>query len=189
MGDPQQPLVILDRDGVINEDSDDFIKSPEEFIPVPRSMDAIGALCRAGFRVAVATNQSGVARGLYSAETLERIHDKLRREVAAAGGSIAGIFHCPHGPNDGCECRKPNPGLLHQIAEALACDLDGVPFVGDSARDLEAARIVGARPILVRTGYGRRTERELPDDSTVPVFDDLHDAVQAIIAAREDDAP
>ena len=185
----RQPLVILDRDGVINEDSDDYIKSPDEFIPLPGSIDAIADLCRAGFRIAIATNQSGIARGLYSPATLELIHDKLRREVEAAGGTLPAIFHCPHGPDDGCDCRKPRPGLLHQIAARFDRDLEGVPFVGDSARDLEAAAAVGAQPMLVRTGYGRNTERGLAEKSAIPVFDDLRDAARSIISAARETTP
>jgi len=184
MREGQQPLVILDRDGVINADSDEFIKSPDEFVPLPGSIEAIAQLCRAGFRVVIASNQSGVGRGLFSLDTLELIHAKLRAEVAAAGGVIAGIFFCPHEPDANCDCRKPKPGLLRQIAAAFDCDLRGVPVVGDSARDLEAATAVDARPVLVRTGNGRTTERRLAGDSRnreIAVYDDLRAAARAII--------
>lgn len=153
--------VILDRDGVINEDSDHFIKSPDEWRPLPGSIDAIARLCRAGFRVAVATNQSGVGRGLIAPEAVTAIHRELERLVLAAGGRIAGIFFCPHIPEDGCDCRKPRPGLLRGIAARFAFDLTGVPAIGDSLRDLEAALAAGCQPILVRTGNGRATERAL----------------------------
>jgi D-glycero-D-manno-heptose 1,7-bisphosphate phosphatase len=180
---PQRPLVILDRDGVINQDSTEFIKSPEEFIPLPGSLNAIAALCAAGFEVVVASNQSGVGRGLFSLDTLERIHSKLRDEVEATGGVISGIYYCPHLPDDGCECRKPKPGLLKQISKVYETSLDGVPVIGDSMRDLEAAIAVGAEPVLVRTGNGRRTELELAPDCGIPVYDDLAAAAAAIVAA------
>jgi D-glycero-D-manno-heptose 1,7-bisphosphate phosphatase len=187
MGDDTQPLlVILDRDGVINRDSDEFIKSPDEFVPLAGSIEAIADLCRAGFRVVVASNQSGVGRGLLSVDTLERIHAKLRKAVAAAGGELAGIYYCPHAPNERCACRKPRPGLLLRIAAEFDVDLRGVPAVGDSARDLEAAAAVGAWPILVRTGNGRATERKLPGKLDVAVCDDLRAAADTIIAANRE---
>jgi D-glycero-D-manno-heptose 1,7-bisphosphate phosphatase len=147
-------LIILDRDGVINEESDDYVKSPEEWVPIPGSLHAIARLSKAGYRVVVATNQSGVARGLFDMSTLQRIHDKMRRAAVAAGGRIEGVYFCPHGPDDGCECRKPKAGLLRDIAARFQTDLTGVPAVGDSLRDVQAAQAVGARPILVRTGKG-----------------------------------
>ena len=181
MREGQQPLVILDRDGVINADSDEFIKSPDEFIPLPGSIEAIGKLSRSGFRVVIASNQSGVGRGLLSLDTLERIHAKLRAEVEAAGGAVAGIFFCPHVPDANCDCRKPKPGLLQQIAAAFDCDLQDVPVIGDSARDLEAAIAIGARPVLVRTGNGRTTEKKLAENQKIAVYDDLRAAALAII--------
>ncbi|MFP4683423.1 MAG: D-glycero-beta-D-manno-heptose 1,7-bisphosphate 7-phosphatase [Ectothiorhodospira sp.] len=175
-------LVILDRDGVINRDSPDYIKSPQEWIPLPGSLEAIARLTRAGWRVAVATNQSGLARGLFDAATLEAIHDRMRRAVEAAGGRIDCIHHCPHGPDDGCDCRKPRPGLLHRIADDLGVSLAGVPAVGDSARDLEAARAAGCRPLLVRTGNGARTLARggLPPETQV--FPDLAAVVEHLLA-------
>jgi D-glycero-D-manno-heptose 1,7-bisphosphate phosphatase len=169
MHEPRPSLVILDRDGVVNEDSPDFIKSPEEWNPIPGSLDAIARLSQAGFSVAIATNQSGLARGLIDASTLEAIHSMMTVEVAAAGGRLAGIFVCPHGPDDQCECRKPRPGLYRQIGEAFSCELVAVPVIGDSLRDLEAAVAVGARPMLVRTGKGERTLAAggLPDSTEV----------------------
>ncbi|MFP4245242.1 MAG: D-glycero-beta-D-manno-heptose 1,7-bisphosphate 7-phosphatase [Ectothiorhodospira sp.] len=175
-------LVILDRDGVINRDSPDYIKSPQEWIPLPGSLEAIARLTRAGWRVAVATNQSGLARGLFDAATLEAIHDRMRRAVEAAGGRIDCIHHCPHGPDDGCDCRKPRPGLLHRIADDLGVSLAGVPAVGDSARDLEAARAAGCRPLLVRTGNGERTlaRGALPPETQV--FPGLAAVVEHLLA-------
>jgi len=188
MDQAHAPLVILDRDGVINRDSRDFIKSADEFEPLPGSIDAIADLCRAGYRVVIASNQSGIGRGLFTTETLGRIHGKLRESVEAAGGALSGIFFCPHKPDAGCECRKPGTGLMEQIAAAFERDLGGVPAIGDSMRDLEAAAAAGARPILVRTGNGRATERDLPPVSDIPVYDDLRAAADAILAADKDPA-
>jgi len=171
---PVNRLIILDRDGVINEDSAEYVKDAEEWLPIAGSIEAIGALTRAGYRIAVATNQSGLARGFYDEDALQRMHDKLRALSSAAGGSIDFIAVCPHGPNDGCDCRKPAPGLLTQIADYWQEDLSGVPFIGDTLRDLEAAAAAGAKPVLVRTGNGADTERALPERfHNIDVFDDL----------------
>ena len=167
-------LVILDRDGVINQDSANYIKDADEWLPLDGSIEAIATLTRAGYRIAVATNQSGLARGLYNEAALQRMHDKLRDMVNAAGGNIDIVAVCPHGPNDGCDCRKPAPGLLIQIADYWQQDLVGVPFIGDTLRDLEAAAAAGAEPVLVRTGNGAQTERALPERfHNIAVFDDL----------------
>ena len=174
-------LVILDRDGVINQDSDDYVKSPEEWIPLPGSLEAIAQLTRAGFSVVVASNQSGVGRGLFDLATLERIHEKMRSAVAQKGGRIAVIYYGPHHPDDHCACRKPKPGLLRQIGTQFGTDLDGVPFIGDSLRDIQAARAVGARPILVRTGYGEQTLARLERPLTVEVYPDLATAATHLI--------
>lgn len=173
-------IVILDRDGVINEDSDEYIKSAEEWIPVPGSLEAIAQLNRAGWRVVVATNQSGVARGLFDIETLMRIHDKMHRLVEEAGGAIEAVFFCAHGPDNGCNCRKPRPGLLQEIAARLRIDLQDVPVVGDSLRDIEAAQAVGARPILVRTGKGVRTLAKLDPNAGVAVYKDLKEVADTL---------
>jgi D-glycero-D-manno-heptose 1,7-bisphosphate phosphatase len=174
-------LIVLDRDGVINEDSDDYIKSPEEFIPIPGSLEAIARLTQAGWRVVVATNQSGVARGYYDLATLQRIHDKLHRLLAPLGGQIEAIFYCPHGPDDQCACRKPKPGLLRDIETRLQVSLQGVPAIGDSLRDLEAAQAVGAAPILVRTGKGERTLAKGKGLDGIPVYADLGAAVEVLL--------
>jgi len=174
-------LVILDRDGVINEDSDEYIKSEDEFVPLPGSLAAIARLNRAGYTVAVASNQSGVGRGLFDLATLESMHAKLARLLAAEGGEVDHIFYCPHTPEDACECRKPQPGLMRQIAEYYAVPLTGVPVIGDSLRDLEAARAVGARPILVRTGKGERTLAAGRGLEGVPVYADLAAAVDELV--------
>ncbi|MDH3364178.1 MAG: D-glycero-beta-D-manno-heptose 1,7-bisphosphate 7-phosphatase [Gammaproteobacteria bacterium] len=175
-------LVILDRDGVINRDSSDFVKSAAEWMPLEGSIGAISALSRAGFTVAVASNQSGLARGLLDRNALRAMHRKLRKLVSATGGHIDRIVICPHGPGDGCDCRKPEPGLLYRLARYYRSDLAGVPVIGDSLRDLQAAARAGARPILVRTGNGRATERALRGElAATEVFDDLAAAAWALI--------
>ena len=166
-------LVVLDRDGVINQDSDDFIKSAEEWIPIPGSLEAIARLNQAGWRVVVTTNQSGLARGLFDLDDLNRMHARMHQQLAAQGGVIDAVLFCPHGPDDGCRCRKPLPGMLETLAERLGHSLEGVPVVGDSLRDLEAAQAVGARPCLVRTGKGERTLAAGEGLSGVDLFEDL----------------
>jgi len=165
-------IVVLDRDGVINVDSANYIKSAEEWQPLPGSIDAIAMVCKKGYQVYVATNQAGLARGLFSPLDLQQMHQKLESLVETAGGKIAGIFFCPHHPDDGCRCRKPNPGLLEQIAESANVSLTNRPFVGDSLKDIQAAVAIGAKPVLVRTGNGRNTEAKL-DGLDVDVYDDL----------------
>ena len=172
-------LVILDRDGVINQESEAYIKSPEEWHPLPGSLEAIARLHRNGYTVVVASNQSGVARHLFSLDTLAAIHGRMKREVEAAGGKIDSIFFCPHGPKEGCDCRKPKPGLLRQIAERYGVRLEGIPMIGDSERDLQAARAVGGRPILVMTGNGLKTLDE--DHNVEEVYDDLSAAAAHLI--------
>ena len=175
-------LVVLDRDGVINHDSDEYIKTTEEWRPLPGSMEAIASLSDAGYTVAVASNQSGLARGYFDQPALDAMHHKMLGLVDAAGGCINKIVICPHGPDDGCDCRKPKPGLLEQLAEHFETTLAGVPVVGDALRDLEAAAAVGARPVLVRTGKGGRTEASLPERfANVAVYDDLAQAVDALL--------
>ena len=175
-------LVVLDRDGVINRDSPDFIRTPAEWLPLPGSLEAIAKLAQAGFTVVVASNQSGVGRGLFSPATLDAIHERMTKAVEGAGGRLDGIWFCPHHPDDGCDCRKPRPGLLRQIEEHFGTSLQGRPVIGDSLRDLEAAWQVGARAILVRTGNGRTTESRLAPDAAVEVFDDLATAAARLIS-------
>lgn len=177
-------LVILDRDGVINQDSEAYVKSPEEWIPIPGSLQAIADLTRAGYVVVVASNQAGVGRGLFDLAALERIHAKMQDAVARQGGRIAGIFYCPHHPDAHCDCRKPKPGLLKQISAHFGAGLTNVPFIGDSMRDIEAALAVGARPILVRTGYGAQTiaESELP--RSIETYPDLAAAARQLIGEQ-----
>ncbi|MNJ27738.1 D-glycero-beta-D-manno-heptose-1,7-bisphosphate 7-phosphatase [compost metagenome] len=157
---------------MINQDSDAYIKSLEEWIPIPGSIEAIAQLSKAGWTVAVATNQSGIARGYYDLATLEAMHTRLRALVAEQGGEVGLIVHCPHGPDDGCDCRKPKPGMLRTIAAHYQLDLAGVWFVGDSKGDLEAALTVDAQPILVKTGKGEKTlSKGIPENTLI--FDDL----------------
>lgn len=187
MATASERLVILDRDGVINEDSDDYIKSVEEWAPLPGSLAAIARLSNAGYRIAIASNQSGLARGLFSLADLLAIHRRLHEAVAAEGGRIEMIAFCPHGPDDGCDCRKPAPGLLTAIATRLGVDLAGVPFVGDSLSDIRAARAVGASPWLVRTGKGERTLQDLADQrqaQDLPVFSNLGAVADALLHPR-----
>jgi len=178
-------LIILDRDGVINEDSDDYIKSVDEWRPIPGSIEAIARLTMHDYRVVVATNQSGVARGLFDLDTLHAMHDKMHKLVNEAGGHIDAVFFCPHHPDEKCDCRKPKPGMLLAIGERLRTELHDVPVIGDSLRDLQAAEAVGAQPILVRTGKGERTLEQLGGRPTMPVYRDLADAVDAIILENE----
>jgi D-glycero-D-manno-heptose 1,7-bisphosphate phosphatase len=150
-------LVILDRDGVINLDSDQYIKSQEEWKPIAGSLEAIARFTQAGFRVVIATNQSGLGRGLFDMATLNAMHDKMHKAVNQLGGRIDAVFFCPHAQDAGCACRKPRPGMLLEIGERFNVSLAGVPAIGDSLRDLEAASAAGARPVLVLTGKGEKT--------------------------------
>ena len=174
-------LIILDRDGVINYDSDNYIKSVEEFIPLPGSLEAIALLNKSGYTVAVATNQSGIARGYYDVDTLNAMHQKLANELKRVGGRVDYIAFCPHGPDDNCNCRKPLTGLLEEIATHFNTEFTGVPVVGDSLRDLQSAQAVGASPILVKTGKGERTIAKGQGIANIPVFADLAAAVNNLI--------
>jgi D-glycero-D-manno-heptose 1,7-bisphosphate phosphatase len=178
-------LVILDRDGVINYDSDQFIKSPQEWNPIPGSLEAIASLTQAGFRVVVASNQSGVGRGLFDMATLNAIHAKMHKLVAQAGGRIDAVFFCPHAADSSCACRKPNPGLFQEIGQRLHVDLRGVPAIGDALRDAQAALAVGAKPMLVKTGKGLRTIEGGGLPENVPVFEDLREAANVIISETD----
>jgi len=174
-------LIILDRDGVINFDSASYIKSPDEWKPIPGSLEAIARLNQDGYHVVVATNQSGVGRGLFEMATLNAIHDKMHRAVGQAGGRIDAVFFCPHANEAGCNCRKPKPGLFKEIASRFNVKLQGVPSIGDSLRDLEASVAVGAQPILVLTGKGEHTRKEgtLPPETRV--YADLAEAAKALL--------
>jgi D-glycero-D-manno-heptose 1,7-bisphosphate phosphatase len=170
-------FIILDRDGVINFDSDFYIKSPAEWEPIPGSLAAIAQLNRAGFQVIVASNQSGIARGLYDVDMLHKIHEKFFHLLNDVGGKVTEIFFCPHHPDEGCLCRKPNPGMLQKIAEKYSLHLADIYFIGDSIADMRAAEQAGCKPILVLTGNGKKTIEKFPE---VPHFENLADAVQVI---------
>ncbi len=173
--------VILDRDGTINVDSEDFIKSPEEWLPLSGSLEAIAEFTRHGYRVIVITNQSGIARGLFDLATLEAMHDKMRQMSLAAGGRIEAVYFCPHGPDEHCACRKPKPGLFEAFAKDRQVDLKNIYAIGDSFRDIEACLAAGARPILVKTGKGGKTLQNHPQ-LTIPVFENLYDAARYIVS-------
>lgn len=177
-------LVILDRDGVINYDSPQFIKTPAEWKPIPGSLEAITLLNQSGFRVALATNQSGIERGLFDMATLNAIHDKMHRALAQLGGRIDALFYCPHSADSNCECRKPKCGMLEEIGRRFGMDLEGIPNIGDSLRDLQAGAKMGMQNILVRTGKGETTlaTGDLPGDTWVCT--DLAEAAQRIIAEQ-----
>jgi D-glycero-D-manno-heptose 1,7-bisphosphate phosphatase len=174
-------LVILDRDGVINHDRHEaYIKSPDEWKPIAGSLQAIGKLTQSGFHVVVATNQAGVGRGLFEMATLNAIHDKMHRAVGLAGGRIDAVFFCPHAQEANCNCRKPKPGLLEEIGRRFNTSLKGVPCIGDALRDLEAATAVGAQPILVLTGKGKKTQLE-PMPAGTLVYANLAEAVKSLV--------
>jgi D-glycero-D-manno-heptose 1,7-bisphosphate phosphatase len=177
-------MVILDRDGVINQDADDYIKSADEWIPIPGSLEAISRLKKAGYLVTVASNQSGIARGLFSEDDLQKIHQKMEQQLAMRGTKFDGIFYCPHGPSDNCICRKPKPGLLLQIAKAFDINLSETQFVGDNISDIKAADMANARPILVRTGKGEHVMEHHPEAINVPVYDDLAHFVRETLKNR-----
>ncbi len=177
----RQRYILLDRDGVINEDSDAFIKSPEEWLPVEGSLEAIALLTSHGYKVIVVTNQSGIARGLFDEIMLAKIHAKMNALVEEKGGLITAIYYCPHGPDSACDCRKPKPGLLKSFAQDFNADLSGIPVIGDSLRDLQAAEAVGAEPILVKTGKGQGTLLNNPH-LNILVFENLYDAANYITA-------
>lgn len=196
-------LIILDRDGVINQDSDNYIKSVDEFIPIPGSLEAIAQLCQAGYSVTVATNQSGIARKYFTIETLNAMHEKLQQLLAPLGGKIERFYYCPHGPGDQCTCRKPKPGMILQIADDFKAkgllptegfqvakgSLSNVYVVGDSLRDLEAGRVAGAKIALVKTGKGMRSLEKIAQDNLseftqLPVYKDLADFTRQLLNAN-----
>ena len=171
-------LLILDRDGVINQDSDDYVKSVDEWIAIPGSIEAMAKLSQAGYQIAIATNQSGLGRGYFQQSDLDAMHLKMMTLLDAAGGKLAGIFFCPHAPDDNCECRKPKAGLIEQIEQALDCSAENAFIIGDSLRDLEAGLLKGCTPILVKTGKGQRTLTKLQTEpvnelNELLIFDDL----------------
>ncbi len=179
-------LIILDRDGVINEDSDDYIKSVDEWHPVPGSIKAIARLSQAGYTIAVATNQSGIGRGYYSRDALQAMHNKMTDLVVQAGGTIACIRFCPHTPDDHCDCRKPLPGLVRQIEKDLDTSAVGAWFVGDTYKDMQVAMVCGCHPVLVKTGKGLRTltntqqAKELTDNN-IRIAENLADFADTLL--------
>jgi D-glycero-D-manno-heptose 1,7-bisphosphate phosphatase len=177
-------LIVLDRDGVVNRDSEQYIKSPDEWKPIPGSLEAIARLNHAGYRVVIATNQSGIGRGLFEMSTLIAIHDKMHKALAQVGGRIDAIFYCPHSGDSQCECRKPRTGMLKEIGLRFGVDMAGVPCIGDSLRDLEAAEAVGAQPILVLTGKGEKTLRQGQYPQDTVIFPDLAFAASALLAGE-----
>jgi len=175
-------LIILDRDGVINQDSDNFIKSVDEFIPLPGSIEAIARLKHAGYKVYVATNQSGISRGFYTVETLHAMHKKLADLLKEHNTKIDGIEFCPHGPDDNCDCRKPKAGMYLTIAKQVGLsDYSEILVVGDSLRDLQAAQTINAKPHLVKTGKGERTIKKDEGLDGIPVYTDLNDFVNQLV--------
>lgn len=185
----ERPVVILDRDGVINADSDHYIKRPEEWHPLPGSLEAIARLHQEGWRIFVATNQSGLARGLFDLPTLHAIHAKMEKMLTELGGGVEAIFFCPHGPDQGCHCRKPAPGLVQEIARRAGRSPEGIPLVGDSHRDMVASAATGGLPLLVRTGKGERT-LAAHDDGSKPlppgteIFPSLTEAADRLIKMK-----
>jgi D-glycero-D-manno-heptose 1,7-bisphosphate phosphatase len=182
------PLLVLDRDGVVNQDADDYIRSEQDWIPIPGSINAIARLSRAGYRVVIATNQSGLNRGYFTLEDLESIHSRLCAMVEEQGGSIAGIFYCPHRPDENCDCRKPATGLLRAIERELGEPVAGCYFIGDSLKDLQAGQAMSCEPVLVLTGKGMLTRDQLVDGNVdlvnpqaISVYENLHDAAEAIL--------
>jgi D-glycero-D-manno-heptose 1,7-bisphosphate phosphatase len=178
-------LIILDRDGVINFDSDAYIKSPLEWTPIPGSLQAIARLNQHGYRVAVATNQAGISRGLFDMKTLCAIHHKLHQSAQAVGAHIDAIFYCPHTADAQCDCRKPRPGMLLAIGKRFGVSLQGVPVVGDSLRDMQAAVQVGAAPYLVMTGKGDQTLATGGLPPGTKIFDDLTNMVDRLLHAEQ----
>lgn len=176
-------LIILDRDGVINEDSNDFIKSVDEWIPIPGSIEAIAALSAAGYTIVVATNQSGIARKYFDEYELAAMHQKMCLLVEEAGGEISGVFFCPHGPEEGCECRKPGLGLIKQIETEFGMSAEDAPFVGDTAKDILVAKLAGCRPVLVKTGKGTVTLTQITaaELAGVEIFETLEDFANKLL--------
>lgn len=175
-------LIILDRDGVINEDSDDYIKSPDEWIPIAGSLEALGKLSQNGFKVIIITNQSGIGRKIFSIEMLNAIHKKMCINLAQYGGVIDGIFFCPCAPEENCNCRKPKSGLYNEVSDRLQISLENVFCVGDKITDIQAAQNAGAKPILVKTGKENDDSGNIPKN--IPIYDDLLSFVNKVITEK-----
>ena len=178
-------LVVLDRDGVINEAQDEVIKDPQDFVPVEGSLEAIARLTQNDYTVVVITNQSGIAHGQLTIDDVGRVHAHMQQLVAAKGGRIDAIFFCPHAPDDDCSCRKPKPGMLHSLMDRLNVELNGVPLVGDSLRDVQTAMVVGATPVLVKSGHGTQTLEENKHLDSVEVYADLAEFTEQTLALEE----
>jgi len=178
-------LIILDRDGVINIDSKDYVKHPDEWYPIEGSLEAIARLHQAGWKVVVASNQSGLARGYFDAATLHAMHQKCLSLLKPLGGSIDAFFVCPHGPDDGCRCRKPGTGLFDEIAKRFDTSLVGIPAVGDSLRDLQASAAVGCQPWLVLTGNGAQTAKQPNPPASTRVAKDLSEVADQLLTQTE----
>ena len=181
MTDQAKNLVILDRDGVINIDSADYIKSPGEWIPIPGSLEAICRFAERNWLIFIVTNQSGIARDLFSESTLRQIHQKMCNLITQRGGYITGIYFCPHHPRDGCSCRKPNTGLLQQIEIEHQLSVKGAPFIGDSLKDVKAALSAGCKPVVVKTGNGKETVNQLANCQSIQVCENLADASELLL--------
>lgn len=178
-------LIILDRDGVINEDSDDYIKSPIEWRPISGSLESIAKLNQHGYTVVIVTNQSGIGRKLFTIETLNNIHIKMNTHLAQFGGVIDAIFFCPHIPKDNCSCRKPKPGLYNDVAERLRVSLSKVFCVGDKLTDIQAAQSAGAKPVLVKTGKGQSQIDEGLIPAGIPTYNDLASFVDELVQSKQ----
>lgn len=174
-------LIVLDRDGVINKDSPNYIKSPKEWVAIPKSLEAIAKLKHANFKIAVATNQSGLARNYFSNETLDKIHQKMVEQIERTGGKLDTIFFCPHGPNDNCDCRKPKPGLLLQAARKFHVDPAKMVMIGDSFRDIQAAINCGADSIFIKSNE-KPNDLSKAKDLNIPIYDSLYEATDYILS-------
>lgn len=180
-------LIVLDRDGVINQDLEGPVTSPEQWQPIEGSLEAIARLSQAGFQIAVTTNQSGIARGLLTVDTLHQINKKMLEQVVQAGGRIDTVVFCPHSESDECDCRKPSPGMLYTLSERLGVELNTVSVVGDSLRDVQAAMAAACQPILVKTGKGQHTLETHKGLENIPAYDDLAACVDALLAPSEEE--
>ncbi len=180
-------LIVLDRDGVINENMDEPVSSPDDWHPIDGSLDAIGRLCQAGYQVAIATNQSGIARGKLTIENLHAIHRKMKEQLVQVGGRIEAVVFCPHSDADDCHCRKPAPGMLYNLSERLDIDLTSVFVVGDSLRDIQAAMAAAAKPVLVKTGQGEKTLESNKGLEHIPAYENLAQFVDELLSPKQHD--
>ena len=186
---PTHKFLILDRDGVINVESSEFVKTPEEWIPIKGSLEALGQLSQAGYEIVIITNQSGLGRGHFSADMLAKMHAKMIDLIQQHGGKIQSILFCPHKPDEGCECRKPKDGMYQELAQRLNISFTNIYSVGDSVRDLLAAKTAGAKPVLVKTGNGKKSLKEISNNKNLdlqdaPVFDNLASFADALLSEK-----